>query len=757
MSLPTEQFRLVPIGRLGLVKPSPNTTTEYDLWSTETGPAQFDMFPMYGTFPAGWVLLDGRLIRHGADYRAKLLIDLGNGFENRNSIAPPISRKGTIHELIWLPPNIKRLRWQATNAAGVFEQSPLRITKICWIERVARMIRRIMPMLYTHPRERRHRAGLTLFRMLYDLRGAYEAAGKFRAYSPTLDYPDWIVLFATLTQRDRRLIKRRTAHLRNPPVISLLLPVRGERLVFLRQAVASVVRQLYPHWELCIALDRACSAETRRVAEDVAAGDRRIRVVAVDDGVDPTVLDSGLHRNDGQKEKVLGQTRGEYIALLGPDDLLPEHALYCLAAEISAHPDVGMLYTDEDRIDDAGVRSHSRFKPDWNPQLLLTGNYIGGLCAWRRTVLLASGNEPSSLMETDGYGLALSAAQRLTPEQIRHIPFILYHRRGPERPAGGKQVLEEHLAQTGVRAQVLPISAGAGYRIRYALPEPPPLVSIIIPTRDGVELLRRCIESLRSLSSYPQYEIIVVDNQSSDPAALAYLDELSRTTGVSVLRYDRPFNFSAINNFAARQAKGDVLCLLNNDTEVISPDWLEEMVGHLGQNQVGVVGAKLYYPDGRVQHAGDVVGVGGCANHLHSMLGKDDPGYCNRAILAQDLSAVTAACLVTWRDLYLKLGGLNEKDLPVAFNDVDYCLRVREAGKRVVWTPHAELYHHESASRGRDRSPQQRGRATREAKYMRRRWKQVMNHDPAYNPNLSQERADFSLSHAPMTTLPWRE
>jgi GT2 family glycosyltransferase len=281
-------------------------------------------------------------------------------------------------------------------------------------------------------------------------------------------------------------------------------------------------------------------------------------------------------------------------------------------------------------------------------------------------------------------------------------------------------------------------------------------VSIVIPTRDGHDLLRRCIESVRRRSSYPRYEIMVVDNQSSDPAALAYLDELSRTPGVAVLRHDQPFNFSALNNFAALKARGEVLCLLNNDTEVISPDWLEEMVGHLGQKQVGVVGAKLYYPDGQVQHGGDVVGVGGCANHLHSMLGRDEPGYCSRAILAQDLSAVTGACMATWCDLYLKLGGLNEQDLPVAFNDVDYCLRVRAAGWRVVWTPHAELYHHESVSRGRDRTPEQRRRAAREVKYMRRRWKQYMNHDPAYNPNLSQERADFSLSHAPMTTPPWR-
>jgi GT2 family glycosyltransferase len=224
---------------------------------------------------------------------------------------------------------------------------------------------------------------------------------------------------------------------------------------------------------------------------------------------------------------------------------------------------------------------------------------------------------------------------------------------------------------------------------------------------------------------------------------------------VRLLRFDRPFNFSAINNFGAEHARGEVLCLLNSDTEVISTDWLEEMVGHLTQDRVGVVGAKLFYPDGRVQHAGDAVGPGGCADHMHWMIARDDPGYCNRAVVAQDLSAVTGACLITWKNLYQRLGGLDEKNLKIAFNDVDYCLRVREAGYRVVWTPHAELYHHESVTRGRDQSEETKSRTRREADYMRSRWRGVMKHDPFYNPNLSYERPDFSLNVAPTVERPW--
>jgi GT2 family glycosyltransferase len=245
-----------------------------------------------------------------------------------------------------------------------------------------------------------------------------------------------------------------------------------------------------------------------------------------------------------------------------------------------------------------------------------------------------------------------------------------------------------------------------------------------------------------------------VDNHSSDPETLAYLESLEQEHGMKILRFPQPFNYSAINNFAVRQARGTVLCLLNNDTEIITPEWLEEMLGLLSQKGVGVVGAKLLYPNGTIQHGGDLVGVGEVANHAHAFLPRDDPGYQGRALLAQDVSAVTGACLLVWKAVYEELGGLDEKHLPVAFSDVDFCLRVREAGYRIVWTPHAELYHHESVSRGKD-NPGQASGTRRAVAYMRRHWKQALEHDPFYNPNLSRERPDFSLSNAPMAERPW--
>lgn len=424
----------------------------------------------------------------------------------------------------------------------------------------------------------------------------------------------------------------------------------------------------------------------------------------------------------------------DWLVALRPGDVLRPHALYWVAHEIRRRPDACAVYWDDDQITAAGERLRPRFKPDWSRLHLEVTDYIGRAVALRRDVCEGAGAQ----LAQDGWRAVLLALTSEAPTQggggkecpVVHIPAILSHRPAEEPD---------------------PVCR----RVPVRVPEPAPKVSILIPTRDALPLLRRCVESVVSKTRYPHYEILVIDNRSRDKATLAWLEETSRAGKIRVLRWDKPFNYSAINNFAARAATGEVLCLLNNDTEVISADWLDEMVGHLCRPKVGAVGAKLYYPDGRIQHAGDTVGHGGCANHLHQFVAGNAPGYCNRAIVAQEVSAVTAACMVTWRDLYLRLGGLNARWLPVAFNDVDYCLRVRKAGYRVVWTPHAELYHHESVSRGKDQGWRKELRAWREVKYMRWKWREAMRHDPFYNPNFSYLRADFALSPAPAVPKPW--
>lgn len=409
----------------------------------------------------------------------------------------------------------------------------------------------------------------------------------------------------------------------------------------------------------------------------------------------------------------------DWLMLLAPDDRLTETALTWFAHEAARHPSAGLIYADDDEIDAQGRRLRPRFKPDWSYLHLQEIDYIGSAAIISARALNAAGGLKAENLAGDTWELLLRIG-RLPDIQVRHIPAVLLHRAAPATDPPRR-------------------------RVRMPLPDVRPWVSIIVPTRDAPELLERCVESVLAKTAYPHYEMLVVDNQSRDADALRYLQALAVHPQVRVLHYDRPFNFSAINNFAVRHAQGEAICLLNNDTEVITPDWLDEMVGHLTQPKVGVVGARLLFPDGRVQHAGDTVGPGGCANHLHEGIAADAPGYCQRALVAQDLCAVTAACMLTWRNLYLHLGGMNERFLPVAFNDVDYCLRVRQAGLRVVYTPHAELYHHESASRSRMRGWRKEFRAWREVRYMRWRWREEMRHDPYYNPNFSYLRADFML------------
>ncbi|NEV61129.1 glycosyltransferase [Thiorhodococcus minor] len=453
-----------------------------------------------------------------------------------------------------------------------------------------------------------------------------------------------------------------------------------------------------------------------------------------------------------------------WILFIQPGVTLSEHALYWLAEVIQAHPEARLIYSDHDYRQADGTLCAPAFKPDWSPELLRSTNYIGPAVALHRETLLGmmSIHEASETFGSDPHDLLLRFCEHLQPSEIRHLAAPLWHlpiasakSASTLEDASGRNPVQAHLDRLGIAATATRTHRGH-YRVRYAISDPPPLVKVLIPTRDALEYLRPCVESLLSRTRYPHFEVLVIDNGSEQAETLAYLEKLDATPRVHVLRDARPFNFSALNNAGARQARGQVLCLLNNDTEVISPDWMETMLGHLVQPGVGVVGAKLYYSDGRVQHAGDTVGPGGCAHHLHAFLEREDPGYCDRAILTQDLSAVTAACLMTWRNLYLGLGGLDEEHLPVAFNDVDYCLRVREHGQRVVWTPHAELYHHESVSRGKQEDPKKSARAARELAYMRARWGQAMRHDPFYNLNLSYQRPDFSLSYMPMVERPWR-
>jgi O-antigen biosynthesis protein len=537
------------------------------------------------------------------------------------------------------------------------------------------------------------------------------------------------------------------------PLISILMPVYNPPERWLRKAIESVQHQSYVNWELCIANDASTSASIRPQLDSYVAIDSRIKV---------------FHREKNGHISACSNTAldlctGLFTALLDHDDELAPDALSEVVQALQKQPGARILYSDEDKIDTEGHRFAPYFKPDWNPDLLRSQNYFCHLSVYQTVLLREIGGFRAGFEGAQDWDLALRATERVNPQEIVHIPKVLYHWRAiPGSTAlsqsqkdyhqdAAHKALSDHIARTGLAAEIEPVKGGH-WRLKYRLPDTPPRVSLIIPTRNRVEILKPCIDSILRLTTYPNYEIIIVDNGSDQPATLDYFAHLKHDQRITVLRDDGPFNYSALNNRAARQASGELLALVNNDIEPISPDWLDEMVSQAIRPGIGAVGAMLYYPDDTVQHAGVVLGIAGpqlingIAGHAFKKFNRGHTGSMNRMRLVQNYSAVTAACLVIRKAIYEEVGGLDEKNLTVSFNDVDFCIRVFKAGYRNLWTPFAELYHHESASRGKEDSPQKIARAKQEADYMRATWGDILDNDPAYNPNLTLVHEDFSLS-----------
>ena len=509
--------------------------------------------------------------------------------------------------------------------------------------------------------------------------------------------------------------------------------------------------------------DRIDPTDNDRRRREIDASPIRQRLLLLPAGeLSAGSLDAQLYKEWTQRpagslpEGFKAAASADWVIWIEPGCTLPPHALWVIAQQSTAHPEARLIYADEDELDANGRRINPFFKPDWNPDLFLSRNLFSSWIVVEAHLFDESGGVRAELPPPEqGYDLALRCVERVGSEQIRHIPHVLAHRRASEVELGGRPggvaVLNAHFMRTATAAMAE--ATQFGYRTRYALPSSPPLVSLIIPTRNALPLVRQCIESIVLETDYPNYEILLVDNGSDDPEALAYFAALNAQQGITVIRDERAFNYSALNNAAVGMAQGELVALLNNDIEVISPGWLAEMVSIALQPGVGAVGAKLLYPDTTVQHGGVILGVGGIAGHAHKHLARSDPGHGGRAQLAQSFSAVTAACLVVRKALYEQVGGLDEEHLTVAFNDIDFCLRLREAGYRNVWTPEAELFHHESATRGSDFSGPALQRFLGEEQFMRRRWGALLTADPAYNPNLSLDSEDFSYAWPPRT--PW--
>ncbi len=568
-------------------------------------------------------------------------------------------------------------------------------------------------------------------------------------------YAAWVKEFDTVGARERIVLRRDLRTLHRHPLISIVMPVYNPDLVYLSAAINSVRAQIYQNWELCIADDASTDVLVAQTLNEHAAADSRIKLT--------------FRERNGHiaacSNSALQLANGDWVALLDQDDLLPEHALAVVAATIRDHPKAGLIYSDEDKIDPSGARCSPFFKPDWNPELLLGQNYISHLGAYRRALLLEIGGFREGYEGSQDHDLALRCIEKLQPAQIRHIPRVLYHWRMIEGSAAAisgakpyaqkaaRRAIADHLQRENIPGTVVPCPENPyWYRVIYHLPSPAPLVSVIIPTRDQVALLQRCLTSLRENTDYTPIEIVIVDNGSREPETHALLRDLSQNPSVQILTGSGEFNFSRLINYGARAARGEILALLNNDIETEKTGWLREMVSHAIRPEVGAVGARLWYPDGRLQHAGVVLGLHGLASHAFQRFPPQPISPINRTFaLSQNYSAVTAACMVLRKAIFDDLGGFDE-NLPNNFNDVDFCLRLRERGWQIIWTPYADLIHHESASRGHNSGPAERAQWPHEAAYMQKKWDEQLQSDPFYNPNLSHS-IGFTLAWPPRIAL----
>lgn len=535
------------------------------------------------------------------------------------------------------------------------------------------------------------------------------------------------------------------------PLISVTVPAFRTPEEFLRRMLDSLLAQTYGNWELCLANGSSEDEDMLRVLAEYAKRDSRIRF-------------ENLEKNLGIAEntnRALFMARGEFVGLLDHDDLLAPNALFEIVKALQKEPDAQVFYTDEDKVTaDGEEHFQPHLKPDFNLDLLRSNNYICHFFVAKRELIKKAGGFRAEYEGAQDYDFIFRCVEKA--EKIVHVPEILYHWRThssstADNPASkmyafeaGRRAISAHLERSGVKGIVTHTKDLGFYRVQYPL-EGEPLVSIIIPNKDESETLAACLQSIREKTTYKNYEILIVENNSTTDEIFAYYEELAHEENIRLLRWEKEFNYSAINNFAARKARGEYLLFLNNDVTVITPQWLEELLGVCQRPEVGAAGVKLLYPDNTIQHAGCVIGIGGIAGSMFVDMPAERSGYLHKASIMQDMSAVTAACMMMKKKVFEEVGGFAEK-LAVAFNDMDLCLRVNKAGHLVVYDPYVQLYHAESKTRGAEDSKEKVRRFQREIEYMRCHWMHILkNGDPYYNKNLSLTRWDYSLKAFPDT------
>lgn len=567
-------------------------------------------------------------------------------------------------------------------------------------------------------------------------------------------YQEWVRRFDTLTDRDRTLIRQHIDRFTYHPMISVLMPVYNPPADFLRKAIESVHRQLYPHWELCIADDASSLPHVREILEESMRTDSRIRVAfRTENGHISRATNTALE-----------MAVGEFIALLDHDDELAEQALYHVAAALDETPTLDLLYSDEDKIDAKGRRFDHYFKPNWNPDLFLAQNLVSHLGVYRRHAALEIGGFRAGFEGSQDWDFALRYIAIIPSSHIRHLPHVLYHWRAIAGSTAvsidakqyavdaARRALEEFWRCKGREATVQ--SQGSGHFVtRLSLPDKPPKVSLVVCAGDRSVLLRRCIDGLRQHTDYPVMEILVVNNVHPKPEMLEYLATLKHEDGIRVIPMPGLFNMAALNNAAVVQATGEIVCFINNSVFPKTDGWLREMVAHALRPEIGAVGAKLLYPDGKIQHAGVLLN-GFTAGFLYQGYPGRSRGYGNRAQLPQNLSAVSAACLVIRKTIWQEVDGMDE-GFAFTFHDVDLCLRVQARGYRNLWLPQAELVDHASDTYSReDPSGKQTG-FVHEVARLQKYWGGLLANDPHWNPNLALDGQRIGLAVPPRIGKPW--
>ena len=580
--------------------------------------------------------------------------------------------------------------------------------------------------------------------------GGAALAGKIvskvkTASTREIPYQKWILRHLP---GDRELEKQRHEKFEYQPKISIVVPLYKTPEKYLHQLVESIKAQTYPNWELCLSDGSGADSPLRKTLDALEKSDERIRVIR-----NETPLRIAENTNAGMEAAT-----GDFIAFADHDDVLTPHALYQCVKAVNENREIRLLYSDEDKMSMDGHKFFQpHFKPDYNPDLLCTVNYICHLFVVRRDVVDQVGLFRPEFDGAQDYDFIFRCVEAVKPEEIYHITKILYHWRchedstaeNPESKTyafeAGKRAIEAHYKRTGIHAEVFQGEFLGLYRTKF-IRDHDPLISIIIPNKDHTDDLKRCMDSIDSKSTYQNYEYIIVENNSTEEKTFRFYKDLEENhPKARVVYWDREFNYSAINNYGASFAKGEYLLLLNNDTEIINDDCLEELLGYCMRGDVGAVGARMYYEDDTIQHAGVVIGFGGIAGHCFVLQPRGTTGYCHRIICAQDYSAVTAACMMVKKSAFDQVGGLTE-ELAVAFNDIDFCMKLRAVGYLIVYNPYAELYHYESKSRGLEDTPEKVARFNKEIATFEKRWPDIMRDgDPYYNPNLTLKSQDFSL------------